>query len=158
GMAAAKKFPWPYVPVYLVAQLAGAVLAALATWLTFGGPGRSEAALAAPSPTAGVGDLRAFLIEVLIGFILVFVVMAVATDNRAPAAIAPIAVGFALAVGIFIAGPITGAAVNPARALGPMIVSGSFTSAWLYILGPIVGGVLASLIYDRFMAQTAAPG
>ncbi len=84
--------------------------------------------------------------------------MAVATDDRAPAAIAPIAVGFALAVGIFIAGPITGAAVNPARALGPMIVSGSFTSAWIYILGPIVGGVLASLLYDRFMAQTDAPG
>ena len=158
GMAAAKKFPWAYVPVYLVAQLAGAVLAAFATWLTFGGPGRSEALLASPSPAAGVGDLRAFLLEVLIGFILVFVVMAVATDDRAPAAIAPIAVGFALAVGIFIAGPITGAAVNPARALGPMIVSGSFTSVWLYILGPIVGGVLASLIYDRFMAQTEAPG
>ena len=157
GMAAAKKFPWAYVPVYLAAQLAGAVLAALATWLTFGGPGRSEALLAAPSPAAGVGDLRALLIEILIGFILVFVVMAVATDDRAPAAIAPIAVGFALAVGIFIAGPITGAAVNPARALGPMIVAGSFTSVWLYVLGPIVGGVLAALLYDRFMAQTEAP-
>ncbi len=157
GMAAAKKFPWAFVPAYLVAQLAGAVLAALATWMTFGGPGRSEALLASPSPASGVGDLRAFLIEVLIGFILVFVVMAVATDDRAPATIAPIAVGFALAVGIFIAGPITGAAVNPARALGPMIVSGSFTSVWLYILGPIVGGVLAALLYDRFMAQTEAP-
>ncbi len=139
GMAAAKKFPWAYVPVYIVAQLAGAVLGALATWLTFGGPGRSEALLASPSPAAGVGDLRAFLIEVLIGFVLVFVVMAVATDDRAPAAIAPIAVGFALAVGIFIAGPITGAAVNPARALGPMLVSGTFTSVWLYILGPSSG-------------------
>ncbi len=157
GMAAAKKFPWGYVPVYLGAQLVGAILGALATWLTFGGPGRSEALLAAPQPAQGVGDFRAFLVEILITFILVFVVMAVATDGRAPAAIAPIAVGFALAVGIFIAGPVTGGVVNPARALGPQIVAGSFTGVWLYILGPIIGGVLAAMLYDRFMAETEAP-
>src|SRR3712207_5678540 len=102
GMAAAKQFPWNYVPIYVGAQLVGAVLAALATWLTFGGPARSEAKLAATYPAQGVGDLQAFLVEILITFILVFVVMAVATDQRAPAAIAPIAVGFALAVGVFI--------------------------------------------------------
>jgi MIP family channel proteins len=157
GMAAVKKFPWNYVPIYIAAQLVGAVLAALATWLTFGGPGRSEANLAATYPAQGVGDLQAFLIEILITFILVFVVIAVATDDRAPAAIAPIAVGFALAVGVFIAGPVTGGAVNPVRALGPMLVAGDLTSAWLYILGPIIGGVLAALLYQRFLAQTEAP-
>jgi MIP family channel proteins len=157
GMAAAKKFPWNYTPVYIGAQLVGAVLAALATWLTFGGPGRSEAKLAATYPAQGVGDLQAFLIEILITFILVFVVMAVATDERAPAAIAPIAVGFALAVGVFIAGPVTGGSVNPARSLGPMLVAGDLTSVWLYILGPVIGGVLGALVYDRFMAQTEAP-
>jgi MIP family channel proteins len=159
GMAATGKFPWNYTPHYVGAQLVGAVLAALATWLTFGGAGaRSEASLAATYPAQGVGDLQAFLVEILITFILVFVVISVATDERAPAAIAPIAVGFALAVGVFIAGPVTGGAVNPARALGPMVVAGDFTSFWLYILGPIIGGVLAALLYDRFMAQTEAPG
>jgi len=159
GMAATGKFPWNYVPIYIAAQLVGAVLAALATWLTFGGAGaRSEASLAATYPARGVGDLQAFLVEILITFILVFVVMAVATDQRVPAAIAPIAVGFALAVGVFIAGPVTGGAVNPARALGPMVVAGDFTSVWLYILGPIIGGVLGALLYDRFMAQTEGPG
>ena len=158
GMAAAGKFPWKFTPIYIAAQLVGAVLAALATWLTFGGPARSEAKLAATYPAQGVGDLQAFIVEILITFILVFVVMAVATDNRAPAAIAPIAVGFALAVGVFIAGPVTGGAVNPVRALGPMLVAGDLTSAWLYILGPIIGGALAALLYDRFMAQTEAPG
>ena len=157
GMAAAKKFPWNYVPIYVGAQLVGAVLAALATWLTFGGPARSEAKLAATYPAQGVGDLQAFLVEALITFILVFVVMAVATDERAPAAIAPIAVGFALAVGVFIAGPVTGGSVNPARSLGPMLVAGDLTSVWLYILGPIIGGALGALLYDRFMAQTEAP-
>src|SRR3712207_1003474 len=77
-------------------------------------------------------------VEILISFILVFVVMAVATDERAPAAIAPIAVGFALAVGVFIAGPLTGGSGNPARSLGPMVVAGVLTSVWLYVLGPIV--------------------
>jgi MIP family channel proteins len=159
GMAATGKFPWNYVPIYVAAQLVGAVLAALATWLTFGGVGaRSEASLAATYPARGVGDLQAFIVEILITFFLVFVVMAVATDERAPAAIAPIAVGFALAVGVFIAGPVTGGSVNPARSLGPMIVAGDLTSVWLYILGPIIGGALGALLYDRFMAQTEGPG
>jgi MIP family channel proteins len=159
GMAATGKFPWQYTPHYIGAQLIGAVLAAVATWITFGGAGaRSEAKLAATYPAQGVGDLQAFVVEILISFILVFVVMAVATDERAPAAIAPIAVGFALAVGVFIAGPVTGGSVNPARSLGPMIVAGDLTSVWLYILGPIIGGVLGALLYDRTMAQTEGPG
>jgi MIP family channel proteins len=159
GMASTGKFPWQYTPHYIVAQLVGAVLAALATWVTFGGAGaRSEAKLAATYPAQGIGDLQAFIVEILITFILVFVVMAVATDQRAPAAIAPIAVGFALAVGVFIAGPVTGGSVNPARSLGPMLVAGDLSSVWLYILGPIIGGVLAALLYDRTMAQTEGPG
>ncbi len=153
GMAATGKFPWSSVPYYLGAQLLGAILGAVGTWLAFGGPGRNEAKLAATYPAQGVGDLQAFLLELLITFILVFVVVSVATDGRAPAAIAPIAVGFALAVGVFIAGPVTGGAVNPVRALGPMLVAGDLTSVWLYILGPIIGGALAALLYDRTMAQ-----
>jgi MIP family channel proteins len=159
GMAATGKFPWQYTPHYIGAQLVGAVLAAVATWITFGGAGaRNEAKLAATYPAQGVGDLQAFIVEILITFILVFVVMAVATDQRAPAAIAPIAVGFALAVGVFIAGPVTGGSVNPARSLGPMIVAGDLTSVWLYILGPIIGGVLGALLYESTMAQTEGPG
>lgn len=153
GLASTGKFPWKSVPFYLGAQLVGAVLGALGTWLAFGGPGRLEAKLAATYPAQGVGDLQAFLLEVLITFILVFVVVSVATDDRAPAPIAPIAVGFALAVGVLIAGPATGGAVNPVRALGPMLVAGDLTSAWLYILGPIVGGLLAAFLYDRTMAE-----
>jgi MIP family channel proteins len=153
GLASTGKFPWKSVPYYLGAQLLGAILGALGTWLAFGGPGRIEAKLAATYPAQGVGDLQAFLLEILITFILVFVVISVATDDRAPAPIAPIAVGFALAVGVFIAGPVTGGAVNPVRSLGPMIVAGDLTSAWLYILGPIIGGVLAAFLYDRTMAE-----
>ena len=153
GLASIGQFPWKSVPAYLGAQLVGAVLGAVGTWIAFGGPGRNEAKLAATYPAQGVGDLQAFLLEILITFILVFVVVSVATDSRAPAAIAPIAVGFALAVGIFIAGPVTGGAVNPVRALGPMLVAGDLTSAWLYVLGPIIGGVLGAFVYEKTMAQ-----
>ena len=84
--------------------------------------------------------------------------ISVATDDRAPAAMAPLAVGFALAAGVFIAGPVSGGAVNPARALGPMIVTGNFTAAWVYVVGPLIGGVLAALLYDRFVSDASAPG
>jgi glycerol uptake facilitator-like aquaporin len=54
---------------------------------------------------------------------------------------------------VFIAGPVSGGAVNPVRALGPMLVAGDLTSVWLYVLGPIIGGVLAAFLYERTMAQ-----
>ena len=156
ALAATKKFSWQYVPVYLGAQLVGGILGAVAVWITYGGAAREAASLAATFPTDGVGDLQALIVEILVTFILVFVVISVATDERAPAGVAPLAVGFALACGVLIAGPITGGSLNPARTLGPMIVAGQFTAVWVYIVGPIVGAVLAALAYDRFASQSDA--
>jgi glycerol uptake facilitator-like aquaporin len=85
------------------------------------------------------------------------VVISVATDDRAPAGVAPLAVGFALAVGVLIGGPVTGGSLNPARTLEPVLVAGEFTAIWTCILGPIVGGVLATLLYDRFNSEVEAP-
>ena len=59
---------------------------------------------------------------------------------------------------MLVAGPVSGGSVNPARSLGPMLVAGDLTSVWLYILGPIIGGVLGALLYDRTLAQTQGPG
>jgi MIP family channel proteins len=158
GLAVTRKFPWNFVPAYIGAQLLGAILAAVATWITFGAEARNQVGLASPATGPGVGFLQAVLVEIFITFILVFVVISVATDDRAPAGVAPIAAGFALAAAIFIGGPTTGAAVNPARALGPIIVAwNNWDLALIYIIGPIVGGILAAVVYDGFISKANGP-
>ncbi|GAA4821038.1 aquaporin [Actinomycetospora corticicola] len=157
ALAVTRKFPWRFAPAYLVAQIVGAVLASLAVWGVFGSAARDQAALGATVPATGAGIGQVLLVEVLITFLLMLVIISVATDERvAPAAVGP-AVGFALAAAVLIGGPVSGGAVNPARALGPEIVSGTFTAFWAYLVGPIVGAVLAAVVYDRFLAQASAP-
>lgn len=148
GLAVIGKFPWVYVPVYL---------ASLAVWAGYGGRARSEAGLGAPAPTPESTVLQVVLIEALIAFLLVFVIVAVATDDRVPAGSAPIAIGFALAAGVLIAGPISGGAANPARALGPMLVTGSFPAVFGYLFGPLLGGIGGAVLYDRFVSGGSAP-
>ncbi len=138
------------------AQFLGGILGAVGTWIAYGSTAREIPLLAATFPPDDVGDLRALAVEILIAFILVFVVISVATDDRAPAGVAPLAVGFALACGVLIAGPVTGGSLNPARTLGPMIVAGRFDAVWVYVLAPIVGAVLAALVYDRLASQSDA--
>lgn len=157
GLASAGKFPWRFVLSYLIAQFAGAILASLVVWGAFGGAARDTAALGATFPTPGTGVWQAFLIEAVITFLLVFVITAVATDRRVPAPTVAPAIGFALGVAVLIGGPVSGGAVNPARALGPMIVAGRFTDFWIYLLAPVVGGIVAALLYDRFISHTSAP-
>lgn len=157
ALAAAGRFPWRYVPAYVVAQLVGAVLGAAGTWIAYGALGRDEARLAATYPALDVGAPAALAIEGLITFILVLVVIAAATDERVPPSAAGVAVGFALALGVFIGGPVTGGAVNPARALGPMLVAADLSDAWIYLLAPTLGGVCAALLYERFLRAASAP-
>jgi len=157
GLATIGKFPWRLVPVYIVAQLVGAVLAAFALWGAYGQRARTVAHLGATAPGKGVTDLQAFMIEVLIGFLLVFVVTAMATDPRVPAGSAALAIGFALAACVLVAGPVSGGAANPVRALGPMIIAGRFPSVLSYVLGPILGGIAGALVYDKIIAPANTP-
>ena len=158
GLALTGAFPWRYVPAYLVAQLGGAVLAGLTVWLTYGDVARDDASLAATLPADGVSVLTVLVVEALVTFFLVLTIVSVATDSRVPKAAAGLTVGFTLGVCVLIAGPLTGGAVNPARALGPMLVSGRFDGVWAYVLGPVVGGALAALLYARFLQPAQEPG
>jgi aquaporin Z/aquaporin NIP len=85
------------------------------------------------------------------------VVMAVATDSRVPRGIAAMAIGAALAVAIVISGPVSGAGVNPARAIGPMILAGQFSDWWAYLAAPLAGGAIAVALYDKFLHAGNTP-
>jgi MIP family channel proteins len=157
GLAVSGKFPWKYTPYYLLSQLLGAIVASLAVWGIFGDAARTQAILGATQPAGHTSSLTVFVVEALMTFFLVLVICSVATDKRAQPGIAGIAAGFTLAVCVLVAGPISGGAINPARALGPMIVADRFGDLWAYLLGPIIGGVIGALLYNKFLATAEEP-
>jgi MIP family channel proteins len=128
---------------YLLAQLAGALLAAgllAAIWPS------QPAALGTTLPTIGSGG--AFAYEAVLTAFLMFVIMAVATDTRAVGAGAAIAIGGTVGLDALFGGPITGASMNPARSLGPALVSGQLHDLWIYLAGPLVGATVGALAYQ----------
>jgi MIP family channel proteins len=157
ALAASGRFPWGYAAGYILAQFAGAVAAAAATWGLYGERARAAAALGATHPAPGVGAVQVLAAEGVVTFVLVLVVISVATDPRVPRGVAAIAIGAALAVAIVISGPVSGAGVNPARAIGPMIVAGRFTDWWAYLAAPVVAGALAVSLYERFLRAGSTP-
>jgi MIP family channel proteins len=156
GLAVSRRFPWTYTPGYVLAQFAGATAAAAVTWGLYGNQARAIAHLGAPGPAAGVAAGRVLAAEAVVTFVLVLVIVAVATDSRVPRGIAAMAIGAALAVAIEISGPVSGAGVNPARAIGP-ILAGQFTDWWAYLTAPLTGGVAAVALYDRFLRAGSTP-
>ncbi|MCO8274173.1 aquaporin [Actinoplanes sp. TRM 88003] len=151
ALALTGRFPWGRVPAYVVAQLAGALLAAVAAWGAYGDQARTVANLGATGPAAEVGSLRVLFVEALVTFVLVLVVVLVANDARVGRGAAALAIGLALTVAILISGPVTGAGVNPARALGPMIAAARFTDWWAYLIGPLLGGAVATYLYEKVL-------
>jgi aquaporin NIP len=138
-----RHFPARDAAAYVAAQCAGAVIAALlllAVWPS------EPASLGATLPTVGAGSALAY--EAVLTAILMFVIMAVATDTRAVGAAAAIAIGGAVGLDALFAGPVTGASMNPARSLGPALVSGEWQDFWIYVLGPLVGAVLGAFAYQ----------
>ncbi len=128
---------------YLLAQLAGALVAAgllAAIWPS------DPAALGTTLPT--VGDGSAFAYEVVLTAFLMFVIMAVATDTRAVGAGAAIAIGGTVGLDALFGGPITGASMNPARSIGPALISGELQHLWIYILAPLTGAIIGAFAYQ----------
>ena len=147
GLAVAGKFPWRAVPGYIIAQFVGAIIAALAVWAAYGHSAYYDSHLGAPAPVNGASGLQVLLVEALIAFILVFTVISTTTDARVPRGTPALTIGFALGAGVLLGGPVSGGAGNPARALGPMIVAGTFPVWVFYIVGPLIGGIVAALAF-----------
>lgn len=145
-----RHFPVRHALAYVPAQLLGASLAAgLLRALWPDEPGK----LGATVPSVSTGS--AFLYELILTAILMFVVMAVATDTRAVGAAAAIAIGGTVGLNALFAGPVTGASMNPARSLGPALAAWEWTDFWLYILGPITGAAVGALAYQLVRGEVS---
>ena len=143
GFAIAGRFPWRYVAPYAAAQFAGAIVAAgLAALLLGAGHG---AHVPAPGPA-----FRAVGLEAALTFLLMLVIIAVATDTRAGDAVPGLAIGMTVVFDVLIGGPVSGGSMNPARSLGPALFAGGAALAhlWVYFVGPIFGAVLAARLYE----------
>lgn len=137
--------------VYIIAEVIGAVIGA-AVFLTLPFSVGAASNWGVLSVSSLVSIPQAILIEALITFVLVIAVFGTVLDKRAPR-IAGFGVGIALTLGILFAGPFTGGAANPARALGPEIVTLNFANWYVYWIGPILGALIAALLYEYFILR-----
>ncbi len=147
-----RHFPAREAVAYLAAQTAGATAAAL---VLLGVWTDKPAHLGATIPTVAVGS--AFLYEAILTALLMFVIMAVATDTRAVGAAAAIAIGGVIGLDALLGGPVTGASMNPARSFGPALVSGEWQDFWVYVGGPIVGGAVGAFAYQLVRGEQPQP-
>ncbi|MDG2332673.1 MAG: aquaporin [Myxococcota bacterium] len=137
GFWSARRLPGRAVPIYLGAQLFGAILASGLLRVLF----PAEADLGATRP--GENIAAAFVFEAILTFFLMFVILSVATGAKEKGIIAGIAVGSVICFAAILGGPISGASLNPARSLGPAIFSDALSPLWLYVSAPLLGAFLA---------------
>jgi MIP family channel proteins len=150
AFALSRHFPWPRAAGYWSSQLLGALAAAAVLRGSLSNIPHVGATL--PSGSQG----QSFLWELVMSFFLMFVIMAVATDTRAVGEAAAIAIGGTVGLDAMFGGPISGASMNPARSIGPALVSGDLHALWLYILAPIAGASLGALTY-QFIRDEPTP-
>ncbi|HEX6273874.1 MAG TPA: aquaporin Z [Polyangiaceae bacterium] len=163
GLALGRRFPMREVPTYVVAQVTGAVLAAAVLYfIASGKPGFDVSAGFASNGYAehspgGYALGAAFAAELVLTFMFLMVILG-ATDSRAPAGFAPIAIGLCLALIHLIGIPVTNVSVNPARSTGPALFVGGWAieQLWLFWVAPLAGGALAGIAYP-LLAEAKQP-
>jgi glycerol uptake facilitator protein len=154
ALASTRRFPWREVGPYVVVQLVGAVLGGLLIVAAFGTASVAVSNVGAVSFGEGVGYPRAILVETVATYLLMLTIMALAVDKRAPAGWAGLMIGLSVTCIVVVFGPLTGAAVNPARAFGPFaasaLVGGDVPWSQLpaYVVGSVLGALLAAISYD----------
>ena len=152
SFALTRHFPWPRTFLYWAAQAAGAILAAAILRASLG----DVADVGATLPSGS--DAQSFLWETVLTFFLMLVITAVATDTRAVGEAAAIAIGGTVGLDAMFGGPISGASMNPARSLGPALVSGELGALWVYLSAPLLGAALGAVTYQLLRdGPTTAP-
>jgi aquaporin NIP len=127
----------PVVP-YIVSQLVGALAASALLWVLF-----SDSSLGATHPAGSWW--QSFVLETVLTFMLMFVILSVASGPKEKGLLAGVAIGGVIAFEALFAGPISGASMNPARSLAPALVSGSLADVWIYLTAPVLGAALGAL-------------
>jgi MIP family channel proteins len=149
----ARHFPVQRLIGYWIAQLVGASVAAGSLRLLLG----NAAHLGATLPVGRGGVWQSFGLETLLTFFLMIVIMAMATDTRAVGQAAALAIGATVALEALFAGPICGASMNPARSLGPALMSWTWTAQWIYIVGPMIGAIAGAYVYQWLRETSQQP-
>ncbi len=135
---------------YMLVQCAGAIFAAFMITLAIPAPALAAVNMGTPALGAGIGLGQGLVTEAVLTFFLAFVVYGTAIDQRAPK-VGGLFIGLTVTLDILVGGPITGAAMNPARHLGPALLGGGLDNLWLYWVGPLIGGALAGLVYHNVL-------
>ena len=165
GVAIAGRMSWQKAIVYWIVQFAGAVAAAyLLKYLLAGMPtllGQTVGSLTPGNPAFpnNPGDpVKVIVLEAMLTFFLVVAVFASGVQGR-NGNLAGVAIGLVLTMDILVGGPLTGGSMNPARTFGPALAMGNLSYVWMYIVGPLVGGAVGALLYDRLFlpAQLQPP-
>lgn len=142
--------------VYILAQLSGGVLGALLTKALLLDEGRATNYGAASVSSLLSGNTAGAIVEAMGTFVLVLVILAAVFSKKSAKDWAPLAIGTTLAFAVMVGGPLSGGAYNPARWFGPALVSNDFGGTWPYLIGPIVGSLLAALVF-RFVIEAGGP-
>jgi MIP family channel proteins len=142
ALAARGRFAWAALPGYWGAQVAGAIAAAVLLRATLG----DVASLGVTMPSGS--DAQSFVWETAMAATLLVVIAAVATGERSTPGLAAAAIGGTIALASLVGGPLSGASLNPARSLGPALVSGELGSLWIYLTAPLLGGVVGVFVYS----------
>lgn len=146
GLAVANAFPWRQVIPYWIAQLVGAVFAGIFVKIAFPDVIEGATHLGTPALGSGIDPGIGTFVEAVLTFFLLLAVFGTAVSPSAPR-IAGFGIGLTVMVDILVGGPLTGAAMNPARHLGPAIVASFYDNWWVYWIGPLLGALVAGLLY-----------
>ncbi|MBT8303039.1 MAG: MIP family channel protein [Bacteroidia bacterium] len=141
GFFAAKRMPFNKTVWYIIAQILGAILASMALKGLF----PESMTLGETMPSGSI--MQTIITEIILSFTLMFVIINVATGSKEQGITAGLAIGFTVLICALVGGPISGASMNPARSIGPAMVSFEIHHLWIYILAPIVGAILGVLVW-----------
>jgi MIP family channel proteins len=158
GIWIARRISIGSAALYWVAQLLGAVVAGFLLLAVFPSEQWQPVHLGTPALGLGIGFAKGVLIEAILTFFLVLAVFGVAVDSRGSfKTVAGFGIGLVLGFDILLGGPLTGAAMNPARAFGPALASGYWQDDLVYWIGPLIGSAVASLVYGYLLIPRRAP-